>query len=950
VGDPGGDIGEQCLAFGGFKLFRAQKVLLDGDRPVRIGGRALDILIALIERHSEVVSKRELVAIAWPSTFVDESNLRVHIAMLRKLLGDGRDGTRYILNVAGRGYSFVAPVISMAAPGSATQTRGDSHLPISATKPIGRDEVVAALIDEFTTRRFITIVGPGGMGKSTVAILIASQLAQLRNYPARFIDLAAVEEGAAVAAAVATTLGVTAATADPVASLIAYLADQRMMLVFDNCEHVIEAVAPLVERIVRHAVGVDLLMTSREALLVETEWVHRLKPLESPPQDVELTAKIALAYPAVQLFLERAMSNQESFMLDDAQATVVANVCRRLDGVPLAIELVAARTDLFGVSGLEKALDDRLLLLTRGRRTSLPRQQSLRGALDWSYALLTPIEQAILRGLSTFRGPFELSAAIAVVSSSSVPVDEVLEGVVSLAAKSLLASDTSTASIRYRLLHVTRVYALQKLAESGDEPALRKRHAEHLRTRFVAARDLWDSLNRAEWLAEYGYSIDDIRAALDWAFSENGDPEIGATLTAATLPIGYQMSLIDEFKMRAKVALAALATLSPPQPVAEIRIRCVLGWISMNTDMDPVKIDTAFKNALSLAHTVEGVAHRIEPLLGFVVHSLELGDYEAATRFSAEMHRCAVEAEDPLAILLADRAAAQACHWLGDHSRARQLAQRVIRHPAISIPLSYSQTSVDRKMSMRIVLARTMWIEGRAEQASHVMQDCMEIAYSDSPFAIGQGLALGACPIALWRGDDAEAERLIAKLLDYSNRFNLDRWRQFGVSYHNVMMQRRAQTIAEREGTWLAGWEPKSMMQRELLVTIDERMVDGATVKRATDGVPSWCAPELLRASGELWLRNTLSDHTDAAEAIFVKAIKSARAQKALSWELRAATSLAAVWRDQRASEAQALLEEVLSRFTEGHETADLKRATCLLIELGAPVPNAGRVSTITRH
>jgi predicted ATPase len=285
--------------------------------------------------------------------------------------------------VAGRGYSFVASVARLSATPLALSRRGDPRLPANLTRLVGRADVVQSLVDEFTQRRFVTIVGPGGVGKSTVAILVAERLAEIRNYRARFIDLAAVEDAAMVAGAVATTLGVTATTADPVLSLITYLADQTMMLVFDNCEHVIEAVAVLVERIVRQAVGIDLLTTSREPLLVETEWVHRLQPLESPPQSSDLTAARALTYPAVQLFVERAMGSHESFTLDDAKALAIANICRRLDGVPLAIELVASRVDVLGVSGLEKGLDDHALLFSRGRRTSLYRP------VDLSRPLLT---------------------------------------------------------------------------------------------------------------------------------------------------------------------------------------------------------------------------------------------------------------------------------------------------------------------------------------------------------------------------------------------------------------------------------------------------------------------------------------------------------------------------------------------------------------------------------
>ena len=942
-------MGEDALAFGPFQLLRAQKTLLEGGTPTRLGGRAFEILSALVERSGELVTKQELMAIAWPNTFVDEGNLRVHIAVLRKQLGCGRGGARYILNVSGRGYSFVAPVTRAAAPATRARPTERSSLPVNVTRLVGRDEVVEGLVEQFVRRRFVTIVGPGGMGKSTVALAVAERLSQIRGYGAHFIDLTALDEGATAVSAVATALGVSALTDNPIGSLITHLADRSLLLVFDNCEHVLDALAPLISRIVREALGVDLLMTSREPLQVETEWVHRLQALDTPPPG-PLTAIDALGYSAVQLFVERAMNSLESFALDDAQALIVANICRRLDGSPLAIELIAARTDLFGIAGLEAALDDQLLVLSGGRRASLTRQQSLRGALDWSYGLLTPTEQRILRRLSMFRGAFAMDSAVAMAADDQLSASEALEGVVSLATKSLLVADASAATIRYRLLHVTRVYGLEKLREAGEAEAAHRRHAEHYRALFVSAEARWGTFSRADWLAEYGYSIDDVRAALDWAFSPAGDVQIGAFLTAAALPFGYQMNLIDEFRVRAKVALQALAQMHPPQPVSELRINVVLGWIGMNTDLDPVATHTAFSRAYDLAVALSDDAAKIEPLLGLAIFNLEMGDYERSVHYTDQMKAHAAVTDKPLAMLLADRAAAQSHHWRGDHAKGRNYAERVIRHPALAVPLAYSQASVDRRISMRVVLARILWIEGHADQARDVVNDCLEMAYADSPFAISQALTLAACPLALWRGDDAEAEHHIDKLLDYTTRFGLTRWNRFGLGFRDVLRRRRAEEPTYRDDLRLSGPMPFSVMQHELLITTDQGLMDSPMADRAMQSASGWAAAEMLRATGELWLREQGDTATPTAQINFLRAIKVAREQRALAWELRAATSLARLWRFDRAAEARALLEEVLSRFTEGHDTADLKMAVELLVELGAPSHEHGQMLPTTRH
>ena len=949
VGDGAHNLGDDALAFGPFQLLRAEKILLERGTALRVGGRAFELLAALVERPGEVVSKQELMAIAWPDTFVDEGNLRVQFANLRKQLGCGRDGARYIVNVSGRGYSFVAPVSRGAAPPPQARLSEGSSLPVNVTRLVGRDEVVETLVEQFVRRRFVTIVGPGGMGKSTVAVAVAERLANIRRYGAHFIDLTALDAGATAVSAVATALGVSALTDDPIGSLITHLAERSMLLVFDNCEHVLDALAPLISRIVREAVGVDLLMTSREPLQVETEWVHRLASLETPPPG-PLTAVQALSYPAVQLFVERAMSSLESFALDDEQAMSVANICRRLDGSPLAIELIAARTDLFGIAGLEVALDDQLLVLSGGRRAPASRQQSLRGALDWSYGLLSPAEQLILRRLSVFRAAFAMESAVAISAPAGLSPDQVQEGVVSLATKSLVVADASGATIRYRLLHVTRVYALEKLKRAGEADSVLRLHAEHYRAMFVQAEARWGTFSRADWLAEYGYSIDDVRAALDWAFSPIGDLQIGAFLTAAALPFGYQMNLIDEFRMRAKIALSALAQMDPPQPVSELRINVVLGWIGMNTDLDPVATRAAFARAYELAEALDDDAARIEPLLGLAIFHLEMGQYDRAVHYTDQMKAHAARTDKPLAMLLADRAAAQSHHWLGDHARGRDYAERVIRHPALAVPLAYSQASVDRRISMRVVLARTLWLEGRADQARDVVNDCMELAYADSPFAISQALTLAACPLALWRGDDAEAEHHIDKLLDYTTRFSLTRWNHFGLGFRDVLRRRRGLEASYRHDLKLGGPRAFSVMQHELLITTDQGLIDGPMTDRATQGAPGWAAAEMLRATGELWLREQGETATPTAQINFLRAIKIAREQRALAWELRAATSLARLWRFDRSAEGRALLEEVLGRFTEGHDTADVVAAQELLVALSGTLPALSTLSPFTRH
>jgi len=367
-----------------FRLLVGRKLLSEGERRVRLGSRALDILIALVERAGEIVEKEELIGYVWPNTFVDEANLRVHVAALRKALGDGQEGARYIINTSGLGYSFVAPVKRIKAdppnPEWPAARPPANNLPTLLTRMIGRDDALYAVVEQLPHRRLLTIVGPGGIGKTTLALAVAERLLDAYENGVCFVDLAPLADSG-LASALASSLGLPILSVDAVPSLIAFLAEQRRLIVLDTCEHVIEASARLVEALVKGCHGVNFLATSREPLRAEGEHVYRLPALDTPMPGGGTTAEEAMAFSSVRLFAERASSSLDTFELDDASAPIVSDICSRLDGVPLAIELAAAHIGVFGVRGLAERLSD-VPFLTQGRRTAFPRHQTLRAGLE----------------------------------------------------------------------------------------------------------------------------------------------------------------------------------------------------------------------------------------------------------------------------------------------------------------------------------------------------------------------------------------------------------------------------------------------------------------------------------------------------------------------------------------------------------------------------------------
>jgi predicted ATPase/DNA-binding winged helix-turn-helix (wHTH) protein len=477
-----------AIAFGPFRLLTAQRLLLEGDRPVRLGSRAFDILAALVDRAGEVVTKEQLMARAWPQTFVEDANLKIQVSALRRALGDGQGGHRYIATVSGQGYNFVAPVSTekpLQASPVAPVVRAPKHnLPFAVTRMIGREEAAAALVSRLSQQRLVTVVGPGGIGKTTVALAVAEQIVAGYEDGVWLVDLAPLGDPRLVPSAVATALGLDIQTKDLPQSLVTALGDSRMALVLDSCEPVIDAVASLAAAVLGGAPGVSILATSREPLRVAGEGQYRIGPLSSPQQSAGLTAAEAAAFPAVQLFVERVTAIVEDFALTDANAPAVAEICRRLDGLPLAIEFAAPRVEVLGVEGLADRLDDSLQLLGARRRTTMPRHRTMRAVVDWSYGLLGEDKQGFLRSLGIFAGGFTVEAAAAVVPDAAKTRDSAIDRLADLVAKSLVVVDTSGIQPRFRLLDTTRAYTIEKLDSSGERARMARRHAEYYLTLF----------------------------------------------------------------------------------------------------------------------------------------------------------------------------------------------------------------------------------------------------------------------------------------------------------------------------------------------------------------------------------------------------------------------------------------------------------------------------------
>ncbi|HEY2819213.1 MAG TPA: tetratricopeptide repeat protein [Casimicrobiaceae bacterium] len=583
-----------AFEIGPFRLEPDANLLMRDGIAAPLGSRAVGVLRTLVEHANEFVPKSQIIADVWHEAVVEEGNLPVQIAAIRRVLEQG-GGSHWIETLPRRGYRFVGPVAEVAERHPLAESDRRSNLPLALTAFIGREREVADVERLLPTCRLLTLVGVGGIGKTRLALHVGAAHVDAYRDGVWFVDLASLADAALVASAVAQSLGIRdSSVRESLVDVLGHSLEQRrLLLILDNCEHVLSACASLAQALLQRTDALTIMATSREPLQIGAEQRYLVQSLSLP--DPTADANAMANSDAVSLFVQRAQRHQAGFALTPARAGIVAQICIHLDGIPLALELAAARIHSLSLEQIHARLDNRFRLLTDGGRTALPRQQTLRATFDWSFDLLAEDERAVLRRLSVFAGGFTLEAATAVACHATSDENAVIDLLRQLTLRSLVIADTSGARARYRLLETTRAYALEKLAESGEAEAVKHQHAEYFRRCFEPAFDDWQRLSDADWHALYSVELDNVRAALAWALSPRGDAHVGIQLAASSRPLWTPLPL-REGKQWLRAAIDRIDASTPPSDQA--RLWAALGTLSHTAE--PAEGQAALTRAVEL--------------------------------------------------------------------------------------------------------------------------------------------------------------------------------------------------------------------------------------------------------------------------------------------------------------------------------------------------------------
>ena len=944
----------EVLRFGPFVLRPIARRLEKDGVQVNIGGRALDILTLLAERAGEIIGHQELLARVWQNINVDPSSLRVQMAALRKALGEGDDSGHYVVNIAGRGYCFVAPVERELIYRERGETGAKAALP-ELMPIVGRDQAIRTVIARLVDSRLVTIAGPGGVGKTAVALAVAHSLVPAFSGAIRFLDLGAVSSPQAALATIGRmALGFNVQLPGSPDWIFNHLRGRRMLIVLDCIDFLVASMAEFIVALIRETVGIHILLTSRQPLGVNAEEVVRLPPLAYPDDSASVGVATLGDYSAVQMLVSLVNRAGSDFHLNDGDLRALARIAAKLDGLPLALELAAANILQNGIAQTESLVASRFALFMTGPNTVSTRHESLNATLEWSYQQLTPEHRIVFRNLSVFTGPFTLEGVQHVSIDFEMNATEAAAAAMALMERSLIYQDGDIESKHFRMLDTTRAFGLAKLLTFGEGEVVRRRHATYVEQYLVKARAGAPGL--VNGIASRGLSanIHNIRAALEWCFGPGGETLLGARIAAVSLQAFEALWLYEEGLNWLTLALSALDKESIGTRL-DLDLR--MGIVSCAL-ASPVLAHHAFVQLpliVELADKCGTDVLRAEARAWECMFMAQARHIDVTVNRAESIRAIAQTASDYPSLLLGDWVLGFAYHLRGDLYSVARLCKS-----AATLAISGSMTNFSDNINVSHChqlaqvcalgsYARTLWLQGQVDTA-------LEAAWA----ALGNrgarqlrqlNVLIFFMPLFIWAGAWEDAESLLAENISGQHPESI----RVPKSYcSGAILLRRGDISAaipplEDAFTHFPAFTDPGAVALDLAEALAlSGRFDPArqAMARAFAGAErlgeTFFYPELYRVMGVV-TAIAPAPETPNAEEWFLRAIECASRQGSLSLELRAATSLARYYTATgRSAQGHAILQSVYDRFTEGFTTPDLVAARQLLAELSdAPHPLA---------
>jgi len=927
------------VSFGPFRLFPGQRKLLCRGVEVRLGGRAMDVLRALAKKKGALVHADELFAAAWSDVFVHESNLKVTVASLRRTLREYSPSHDYIRNVVGRGYWLSSDV---------RQLSSSEDIPRSTPLPelrtiIGRDTEIAALCETMANYRLSTIVGAGGMGKTTVAVAAAQIFADEAGHTVTFVDLARVVSEEFVASTIAAALGISVGGKDVLPAAASLLARRKALLVLDTCEHVQREVARICDVLLNDTANLRVLATSRRALGSQFERVLLLSPLTVPPPGGDDTVEAVLAHSGPQLLTTLA-SEKAGYRIEKQDAPAIAKICRRLDGAPLAIELASSRLKGRSADLVLGELDDRFRRLRRDGPGGPLRQQTLLLTLEWSYALLTRSEADALRAISAFSGTFVTDSVIYVGAALELEPAAVVEAISGLLDKSMLSIDQGAGEPHYRLLDSTRDFARDLLVAHDELDRVSARHA-HLQIQILERINSEQAgMPGRDWQMQCAGQVDDLRKAIDWALYGRRDLLLGIKLVAAGLPLWQTLSLDLESCRNCEAALFELESIGYEDPSLELNLAVGLAAANSLLSNDTEKTIASFQRAIDLARAASDANAEFRALGALALYAVLRGTQSHPAGTLDAMGKAAIRTNDAFALWEQQHVYAfwESCsgRFSSAHARLENIFVELDVYPEHLL----TKSQVNTKLMMRTNFAATAWYAGKIGRAQKLVNETLEMV-----LAVGHGLTLAYClgtgliDALMQMGDYQKAEYGINLLERTIDRHGLGAWVAKAMCYRaafEAFSEHSRDPLKLRLAFDRLGGNAANVEHQAYFAILARSMLDAGHIDDVVEvldfvfklGPQRWVQPEFLRIRAGT---ERAKGRVDRAEATLRASLRNAEEIETPSFKFRAAYDLALLLHERGASmKARELLAPLCNQFPDGFDTRDLRRARELLEQL----------------